>query len=359
MNNLYVVIMAGGIGSRFWPYSRTSRPKQFLDILGTGKSLLQLTYERFLLMVPKERILVVTNESYTPLVQEHLPDLPTENILGEPIARNTAPCVAYAAYRLMDINPNAICVVAPSDHLIVQEEAFRKQIEKGVDFVSQQNALLTLGIQPNRPDTGYGYIQFVGKETTEGVHKVKTFTEKPGLEMAKQFLDSGEFLWNSGIFIWKAADIIKAFVSHLPEIDELFRAGKFKYAGPAEKKFIAEIYPKCANVSIDYGIVEKASNVYVLPSDFGWSDLGTWKSLHEHMETDENGNAGVGGQQIFNNSHHCLVMTRNDKMIVLEGVDNMFVIDTDDALLVCNRDQEQKVKAIVSELKTRFNGKFN
>lgn len=359
MKDLYIVIMAGGIGSRFWPYSRSTRPKQFLDILGTGKSLLQLTFERFQRMVPTERILVVSNEQYIPLVKEHLPNLPAENILAEPLARNTAPCVAYASYRLKDLHPNSVCVVAPSDHLIVQEEAFREQIEKAVSFVAENDALLTLGIQPNRPDTGYGYIQYHDKKEANPVHKVKTFTEKPGLEMAQQFLESGDFLWNSGMFIWKTADIVKAYSKHLPEMDELFRAGAYRYGTEKEQSFIAGIYPKCPNISIDYGIVEKASNVYVLPSDFGWSDLGTWKSLQEHMPCDESGNTGLGKMRIVNDTKHCLVMAPDNKLVVLEGVEDLFVIDTPDALLVCNRDREQEVKVIVSELKTKFNGQFN
>lgn len=358
-DKVYVVIMAGGIGSRFWPYSRNSMPKQFLDILGTGKSLLQLTYERFLQLVPAHRILVVTNEQYIPLVRHQLPDISEANILGEPMTKNTAPCVAYASYRLFDLDPEALCIVAPSDHLIVQEQVFLDLLNRAIDFASTHDALLTLGVQPNRPDTGYGYIQYLSDDLGYNVHKVKTFTEKPDLEMARQFLESGEFLWNSGIFIWQVKHILDAFRSFLPDLDELFRQGDFKYNRSEEKEFIRKIYPLAQSISIDYGIVEKATNVFVIPGDFGWSDLGTWKSLHDHVPLDGQGNAAVGKHHIFNDSEDCLVIASDHKLVVLEGVRDLYVVDTPDALLVCHKDKEQEVKAIVSEVRTRFNGKFN
>ena len=270
--------MAGGIGSRFWPMSRKDMPKQFLDILGTGRTLLQQAFDRFSKLIPVENFYVVTSVDYTELVQKQLPQLSKSQILGEPLRRNTAPCIAYAANKIKTINPNANLIVAPSDHLIQKEEEFLRQISKGLDFVANKRALLTLGIHPSRPETGYGYIQ-IGEKSVykdfENLHQVKTFTEKPDIQMAEIFVDSGEFFWNSGIFLWSLPTILRAFEAHLSEVSVLFAQGEHLYNTPDEKSFINKIYSECMGISIDYGIMEKSDNVYVLTADFGWSDLGT------------------------------------------------------------------------------------
>ena len=266
--------MAGGIGSRFWPKSRVENPKQFLDILGVGKSLLQMTYDRFLKVIPPENIFIVTNENYIPLVKEQIPSLDDNQILGEPLRRNTAPCVAYASYKIQELNPDARIIIAPSDHLITEEDKFLKVIDSSLNFLNDHDSLLTIGIKPSRPDTGYGYIQYVESTKEDAFYKVKTFTEKPNLELAKTFILSGDFLWNSGIFIWKASSIVEAFTEYLSEIAEIFVEGKGKYNTEEEAAFIQTAYSQCTDISIDYGIMEKANNVWVIPSSFGWSDLG-------------------------------------------------------------------------------------
>ncbi len=360
-SNKYAVIMAGGIGSRFWPLSRMHKPKQFLDILGTGKSLIQLTWERFCKIIPEQNILFVANEQYKSLILEQIPTLHEDQILGEPFARNTAPCIAFATYRILSKCKDALMVVAPSDHLILNEEAFISQIETAFAYASTNDALLTLGIQPHRPDTGYGYIQYLKDQPGEKISRVKTFTEKPNYELACQFIESGDFLWNSGIFVWNIDSIRQALSMHLPELSELFEKGVRKIGGKNEKKFIEAIYPVCENISIDYGVIEKAENVFVLPSEFGWSDLGTWKSLNDVLLDghDPKENRTVNANVIIEDSESCLVVSENDKLIVLQGVKDLYVINTNDALLLCNKDQEQEVKNIVNELKRKFNGNYN
>lgn len=354
----FAIIMAGGVGSRFWPLSRTERPKQFLDILGLGKSLLQMTYDRFTKVVPAENILIVANESYRDMIKAQLPEVNDDQILGEPMAKNTAPCIAYASYKIRSKYPDASCVVAPSDHLIMDEEAFIAQIKTGLDFVEKNDALLTLGIKPSRPDTGYGYIQFVEETLDGGVHKVKTFTEKPDLELANQFLESGDFLWNAGIFLWSVKSITSAFNEHLHEIADLFQSDTKAYFNKKEVPFINKIYPVCSNISIDYGIIEKASNVFVLPSDFGWSDLGTWKSLHEVFDKNDRDNAIIGNHTLVNDTSSSVVVNDSDKLIVVEGVDNLIIVNTNDALLICRMDKEQHVKRIVGEVKKNYRDKY-
>lgn len=358
----YAVIMAGGIGSRFWPLSRTDKPKQFLDILGTGKSLIQLTFERFCKIVPAENILFVANEQYRGLIKQQIPGINDSQILGEPFAKNTAPCIAYATYRILKMNKNANIVVAPSDHLILDEAAFIVQINKGFEYAANHDALLTLGIQPHRPDTGYGYIQYIiGEKGGKDICKVKTFTEKPNVELAEHFIESGDFLWNAGIFIWNINSVKTALAKYLPELNELFEKGLRKMGTDSENEFINTIYPVCENISIDYGLIEKADNVYVLPSEFGWSDLGTWKSLNEVLLSgkDKTDNISVNANVIIENSEGCLVVSENDRLIVLQGVKDLYIINTDDALLLCNKDQEQEVKNIVSEIKRKYNGTYN
>lgn len=356
--NHYVAIMAGGIGSRFWPMSRTARPKQFLDMLNTGKTLIQETFDRFVDFIPKENIFIITSEEYIPIVKEQLPKVLHENILGEPSRKNTAPCIAYIAYKLKSINPNGCLICAPSDHLVTEHIAFKKVCYEALNFVRQNNALLTLGIKPTHPNTGYGYIQFEQYEVSDNVYKVKTFTEKPSVEIAKTFLSSGEFLWNAGIFVWKVKNIVQAFEKYLPEIHELFAAEEKALNTIAEKEAIARIYPQCTNISIDYGIMEKADNVYLIPSSFGWSDLGTWNSAYENMERDANGNAVSAGNVMAFDSSKNIINVKNEKLVVLQGLENYIVIDTGDVLLICERSKEQEIKEFVSQIKIAKGDKY-
>lgn len=354
MSNNFCVIMAGGIGSRFWPLSKSSRPKQFLDILGTGETLIQQTYRRLLKICPSENFLIVTNLLYKEIVLEQLPDLNEEQVLCEPMRRNTAPCVAYASYKIKCRNPEANIIVAPSDHLITKEDDFIHQLENGLKFVEKNDALLTLGIKPSRPETGYGYIQINGNVIFDGVdnlHKVKTFTEKPDIKMAKVFLDSGEFFWNSGIFIWSLKTIITAMENHLSEVNDLFSKGCKYYYSNEENAFLNKTFSECPNVSIDYGIMEKASNVYVLCADFGWSDLGTWGSLWDLADKDENHNVVNGENFRLYNTQNCIVNITNEKLVVLQGLDGYIVAESDNTIMVCKKEEEQQIRQIVNDIK--------
>ncbi|MDB5000777.1 MAG: mannose-phosphate guanylyltransferase [Mucilaginibacter sp.] len=357
--NYYAIIMAGGIGSRFWPISRTSYPKQFIDILGTGKTLIQNTYDRFLKICPKENIFVVTNESYTGLVKEQLPDMEDQQILTEPVMRNTAPCVAYGCFKIETMNPDAAIVVAPSDHLILDEAAFITAIEKSLKTATEQNCLITLGIKPSRPDTGYGYIQYTDQTLNDEFHKVKTFTEKPTVDIAKTFIQSGDFLWNAGIFVWSAKTIVEAFNNYLPEMHEIFAEARSVYNSDEEKAFVHKIYQRCINISIDYGIMEKASNVYVLPSEFGWSDLGTWASIYQLAEKDYVGNAVIPSDKvIMYDSSNCMVNVPGEKLVILQGLHDFIVVESNNSLLICPRDQEQNIKQVVADVKSKFGSKY-
>lgn len=357
--NYYAIIMAGGIGSRFWPISRTSHPKQFIDILGTGKTLIQNTYDRFLKVCPKENIYVVTNENYTGLVKEQLPDMADNQILTEPVMRNTAPCVAYGCFKIESMNPDAAIVVAPSDHLILDEAAFITAIEKSLVTATEQGCLVTLGIKPSRPDTGYGYIQYTQQTINEEFHKVKTFTEKPTVDIAKTFIQSGDFLWNAGIFVWSAKAIVDAFNSYLPEMHEIFAEARSVYNTDEEKTFVHKIYQRCINISIDYGIMEKASNVYVLPSEFGWSDLGTWASIYQLADKDYVGNAVIPSDKvIMYDSSNCMVNVPGEKLVILQGLHDYIVVESNNSLLICPRDQEQNIKQVVADVKNKFGTKY-
>jgi len=350
MKNNYVVIMAGGIGSRFWPMSTASYPKQFHDILGTGRTLIQLTVDRYEKVCPKENIFIVTNSQYKSLVKEQLPELKDEQILLEPSRKNTAPCIAYAAYKIHAINPDAKMVVAPSDHIIMKQDAFETTLETALEKASE-NCLITIGIKPSRPDTGYGYIQFEESDDARGIRKVKTFTEKPNLDLAKRFLDSGDFYWNSGMFVWSAKSIISEFKCHLPELDALFSEGNESYNTDQEADFIGRIYPMCKNISIDYGIMEKADQVFVILADLGWSDLGTWGSLYTHLEQDENRNATIGkGVHTFDCNDNVIMMPEG-KTVVLQGLNDYIVVESQGTLLVCKKQDEQKIKQMVNSLK--------
>jgi len=348
--------MAGGIGSRFWPLSRKAKPKQFLDILGTGTTLIQQTFERFSKLIPVENFLVVTSVQYKDLVMEQLPALNESQVLLEPLRRNTAPCLAYAAYKIKTINPDANLIVAPSDHLILKEEEFVTQIENGIGFTKSNNALLTLGIKPNRPETGYGYIQIKNKanyDALDNLFKVKTFTEKPDLEMAKIFVDSGEFFWNSGIFIWSLSSILEALDTHLNEVSSLFAKGTKWYNTEDEVHFIAKTYSECKGISIDYGIMEKAQNVYVLTADFGWSDLGTWGSLYENKEKDEDGNVINGDNVLTYDTKNCIINLSDEKVAVLHGLDGYIVAESNDTLMICKKEDEQQIKQFVTDVRIK------
>jgi len=347
----YVVIMAGGIGSRFWPMSRQDYPKQFLDILNTGRTLIQWTFDRFSTFIPVENIYVVTSQEYSQIVQEQLPQLPPANILGEPSRKNTAPCIAYISFKLQQLDPKASLIVAPSDHLILDQTAFVKVCLEALSFVGKHNAFITLGIKPTYPNTGYGYIQYEQHGVSDNVYKVKTFTEKPNLELAKTFLASGDFLWNAGIFVWQVKNIIQAFEKYLPEMYDVFAAEKEKFNTPGEKEALQTIYPLCTNISIDFGIMEKADNVYLIPSSFGWSDLGTWNSAYENLEKDYLENAVAGDNVIVIDASRCMVHAPNDKLVVLQGLDKFIVVDTPDVLLICHREKEQEIKEYVAEVK--------
>ncbi len=347
--NNYVIIMAGGVGSRFWPFSREHFPKQFQDMLGTGKSILQQTAERFEHVCPPENLYVVTHQQYKEQVKEHLPFLSDEQILPEPVRRNTAPCIAYASHKIAKRNPNANLVISPADHIIQDKANFERTILKVLEQTAQNDILVTLGIQPTRPDTGYGYIQ-VSDETLGSLHKVKTFTEKPNAELAQTFLESGEFLWNAGIFIWNVQAILKAFNEHLPEITSAFAELHDKYYTEAEEHELKLAYYQCKNVSIDYGVMEKSQQVYVMPSDFDWSDLGTWKSLHDMAEKDENHNV-LQGNILAYESKGCIVKTPKERLVVVQGLEDFIVAEYDNVLVICKKDHEQQIRQFVKDAK--------
>ena len=353
--------MAGGIGSRFWPMSKTTTPKQFLDVLGTGETLIQQTVNRFRKICPIENVYIVTNDLYREMVKEQIPDLDYSQILCEPARRNTAPCIAYANYKIQTINPNANIVVAPSDHIILKEDVFVDVIESALEASANNDWLISLGIEPSRPDTGYGYIQFDKShqdERDERIHKVKTFTEKPELDVAKQFLESGDFLWNAGIFVWSLKSIQKAFATHLSDVNDIFKDGIESYNTKNEVLFIEQAYSICKNISIDYGVMEKADNVYVLSSDFGWSDLGTWGSLYAIRDKDENENTVFGKNVMTYDTKNCIVNVKSDRLVVLQGLDDYIVVDEDDTLLICKKTDEQSIRQIVNDVKAEKGDKF-
>ena len=353
--NNCAVIMAGGIGSRFWPMSKSSFPKQFLDILGTGETLIQQTFSRLQRICPPENILIVTNTNYKNLCLEQLPNVVESNILCEPAMRNTAPCVAYAAFKIQSMNEDANMIIAASDHIILKEDEFVRVTNDCLDIVAKNDVLLTLGITPSRPDTGYGYIQF-SEDNLSGskkARKVKTFTEKPNQELALNFLDSGDFLWNSGMFIWSAKSIALAYRKHLRDMHDIFDEGKQFYNTINEKEFIDRIFPACKNISIDYGIMEKSENVYVYPADFGWSDLGTWGSLYSHLELDEYKNTIQGNNVMMYDSSDNLVKVSDDKLVVLQGLQGYIVVENEGTILVCKKEDEQKIKQFVGDLKQK------
>ena len=347
---LYVAIMAGGVGSRFWPASRETRPKQFLDILGTGQSLILSTYERFARIAPPERILVVTNEAYRDLVHEHLPELPAANVLCEPSRNNTAPSVAYTALHVEARDPDATLVVAPSDHVILKEEAFLTAVQIGAHFADASGGLLTLGIEPTRPDTGYGYVKYAGEEAAAGVYPVEAFREKPDRATAEAYLAEGGYVWNAGIFIWRVADVLAAYERHAPQIYATLAPGRGAYATDAEGDFIADAYPRTEKISVDYAILERADNVYTIPADIGWSDLGTWASLHAYSEKDARSNVVQGDNTVVLDASNNLIRTDSRKLVVVRGLEDFIVVDEEDVLLIYPKSQEQEIKALTSSL---------
>ena len=347
-NNTYVAIMAGGIGSRFWPASRESRPKQFLDIMGTGKSLIRLTFERFLNLCPAENIFIVTNGMYKDLVKEHLPEISDNQILCEPSRNNTAPCVAYTAFKLYNLNPEANFIIAPSDALILKETAFLNKIKTALDFTEKNEALCTLGISPTRPDTGYGYINFI--EGKGEVKKVLQFKEKPDSNTAEKYLASGAYLWNAGIFVWKAKSVLKAFEKHANQIYQVLLAGNKEYNTSNEQSFIDENYPKTDKISVDYAIMEKATNVYTIPADIGWSDLGTWGSVYIESEKDENLNVVKADRHLLEEVTNCLVRMPKEKLLVAKGLEDFMIIDEGDVLLIYPKSREQEIKQVTQKV---------
>ena len=355
VKNTYCVIMAGGVGARFWPQSRKTKPKQFLDILGTGKSFIRSTFERFLPLVPAENFLVVTNRNYKELVLEHLPELKENQVLCEPIGRNTAPCIAYAAYSLLKRDPEANMIVTPSDHLVLNESDFHTIIRECLEFSSREGALMTVGIQPSRPETGYGYIQ---KSNSDIISRVKCFTEKPNLELAQAFVDCGEFFWNSGIFIWSVKAIVEAFEVYLPEHHALFSSKLDDYGTERETAAIEEVFSECKAISIDYGVMEKAENVYVRCGEFGWSDVGTWGSVYQLSEKDKNENAVVAEACYTYSTERTFISLPKGKIAVVNGLNDYIVVDTPDALLICPRSEEQSIKNFIDDVHFANGEKF-
>ncbi|MCC7296718.1 MAG: mannose-1-phosphate guanylyltransferase [Bacteroidia bacterium] len=355
-SNHYVLIMAGGIGSRFWPVSRKSLPKQFIDILGTGESLITQTYNRFSNIVPEENIIVVTNFEYVDMVKKHIPTITDAQILAEPQARNTAPCIAFANAYIKSKNPNALCVVAPSDHLITNDSEFKRIINESFEFAAQYQSLVTIGIKPTRPDTGYGYIQYNVIPTQGNFHEVKTFTEKPTMELAQSFIDSGEFLWNAGIFVWHVNTIAQKMETHLPEVAQVFVDIDFN--NPNWPNDIEKAYGFCPSISIDYGVLEKDDGVYVIPATFGWNDLGTWKSLWDVLEKDEKGNAAVGRKIHIQDTKGSMVFNGTERLVIANGLNDLVVVESDDVLLIMHKDKEQDLRRIVNQMRDEYKGKI-
>jgi len=345
--NYYAILMAGGVGSRFWPVSTTDFPKQFHDMLGSGETLIQKTFSRLSQLIPIENILILTNERYNDLVLEQLPMVKQEQVLLEPAMRNTAPCILYASLKIQKQNPDAVMVVAPSDHWIEDEAAFSKNLQQCFDFCQKENALMTLGIQPTFPNTGFGYIEF-DKSDSNPIKKVNQFREKPNYETAKSFLDAGNFLWNGGIFIWSVKSITEAFAKFQPQMDALFQQGNDSYNTPNEKQFIDTNYAKAENISIDYAVMEKAQNVYVLPATFDWNDLGTWGQLHEKLDKDENNNGVINAKVVMENASNNIIRSDANKLIVIDGLHDYIIVDKEGVLLIYPKSKEQDIKRITA-----------
>ncbi|MBR5466330.1 MAG: mannose-1-phosphate guanylyltransferase [Bacteroidaceae bacterium] len=343
----HLVVMAGGIGSRFWPMSTPERPKQFVDVLGTGRTFIQMTVDRFNGIVPPENIWVVTSQSYKDVVKEQLPEIPVANILLEPCRRNTAPCIAYAAWRIKSLDPKATIVVSPSDHLVLDVSEFQRVIRSSVDFASESDAIVTLGMKPTRPDTGYGYIQTdmsCSSERNKEIFRVDAFREKPDLATAEKYIKMPNMLWNAGIFIWSVKTVVNALRVYAPEINEIFENLLPYYGTEKEQILINEEFPKCESISVDYAILEKSEEIYCMPASFGWSDLGTWGSLRENVKRDNNGNAIIGDNVKLYETHGCVVHCLEERRVVIQGLENCIVAEKDDTLLICKLSEEQRIK---------------
>lgn len=351
-DNYFGVIMAGGVGSRFWPMSTQEYPKQFHDMLGTGDSLIQKTFKRLEKTIPSKNILISTNSKYKNLVQKQLHSVSENQLLLEPCMRNTSPCILYAALKINAINPDGVMLIAPSDHWIDDEQMFSNKIETALEYCEHNDVLMTLGIEPNSPNTGYGYIKF--EENSNEIKSVKEFTEKPDIETAKEFIKSGDYLWNSGIFIWSVKSILKIYKTALPEMFDLFSEGNNFYNTEKETQFIKDNYSKSENISIDFGVLEKANNIHVIPVECGWNDLGTWGSLYNKLPKDKKNNAAVGGDVIFRDASNNIVRTQTGKKVIIQGLENFIVVEKDDVLLICPKDAEQDIKEITSEVKNTF-----
>jgi len=350
--NHYIAIMAGGVGSRFWPSSTEDNPKQFLDILGVGRSLIQMTYDRVVKIIPNENILIVTNQRYKAITQEHLPELPEQNILCEPSRNNTAPCVAYTALNIEARNPDAVFAILPSDHVILKEQAYLDNLQAAFNYASTNPAIVTLGIQPTRPDTGYGYIETV-KDSENDILKVTSFKEKPDLQTAKKYVALGNYLWNAGMFIWSVKTILNSFNKNAPDIISILSSNKSKYGTPGEQEYINQVYPQTESISVDYAILEKATNVFTIPADIGWSDLGTWSSLHAFKNKDENECVVIGEKTHLIDTSNTIIRSDSKKIVVVKGLDNYIIVDEEDALLIYPKADEQEIKQVVKILDTK------
>ena len=347
-SNNHIVIMAGGIGSRFWPMSTPECPKQFIDVMGCGRTLIQLTVDRFRGVCEESHVWVVTSEQYVSIVREQLPEIPTDNILAEPCRRNTAPCIAYVAWKIKARYPDANIVVTPSDALVVDTAEFRRVITQALDFTANSDAIVTIGIRPSRPETGYGYIAAGSAVNGSEICKVEQFKEKPNLEVAKSYLAAGNYLWNAGIFVWSVDTVVNSIKSYQPDLASIFDKLLPSLYGADEKSAIDEYFPTCPNISIDYAVMEKSPNIYVHPADFGWSDLGTWGSLHTHLAHDEEGNATVGNVRMYD-SKNCIVHVPENRRVVVQGLDGYIVAEKDNTLLICRLDEEQRIKDFSAE----------
>ena len=345
--------MAGGVGSRFWPVSTQSFPKQFHDMLGTGDTLIQKTFNRLANLIPKENIFILTNEMYNDLVFEQIPEVTKRQVVLEPSMRNTAPCILYAALKIQKENPDAVMIVAPSDHWIEDEKAFSHDVQNAFDFCQEKNALMTLGIQPTFPNTGYGYIEF-NKDEQKAIKAVSTFKEKPDYKTAKKYIEEGNFLWNAGIFIWSVASVIKAFQNNQPDLFQLFKAGIHAYNTDLEDDFIRENYVKAENISVDYALMEKSDNVFVLPATFDWNDLGTWGSLYDKLNKDSSNNAVVNARVLSEDASGNMIRTKGDKIVVIEGLNDFIIVDKDEVLLIFPKSKEQDIKKVLQKVKTSF-----
>lgn len=355
--NYYAILMAGGVGSRFWPVSTEDFPKQFHDMLGTGDTLIQKTFHRLANLIPKENIYILTNERYNNLVLEQLPEVSQEQVVLEPAMRNTAPCILYASLKIQKENPDAVMIVAPSDHWIEDEQTFSSNVKQAFEFCAKNDALMTLGIQPTFPNTGYGYIEF-DKTSTETIKPVNQFREKPDYQTAKQFIEQGNFLWNAGIFIWSVKSVIQAFKNNQPDLYALFQAGISIYNTEAESAFIEENYPKAENISVDYAIMEKSNNVYVITAGFDWNDLGTWGSLYDKLEKNDNNNAVVNARTLVNNASGNMIRTKTNKIVVVDGLQDYIIVDKEEVLLIFPKSKEQDIKKTLQQVKDKFGAQY-